>query len=90
MSKGDLHCLLDFLKPNVNGWVFRDCHRLGPRNVLAFSREHSVDLVSLLFKLSGGNSCKHFWEMSLDHPDLFGVSNDLKEILITNEVESGE
>lgn len=37
-----------------------------------------------------GDTSEHFWEMSLDHLDLCGVTNDFKKILITNEVESSE
>jgi hypothetical protein len=33
---------------------------------------------------------KHFWEMSLDHLNLSGVTNDFKKILITDEIESSE
>ena len=60
------------------------------RDAFTFTRIHSDDGVTLVLVVYSGDALEHFREMSHDGFDLFGVTNNLKQVFVTDEVEPGK
>ena len=86
----ELHHFLDLCEPFVDGGVFTDDYFFRELHDFSFSRVHSQNFITLFIMLHGGDSSEHFREMPHNLLDFATVSDNLEEVIVSDEVETSE
>ena len=60
------------------------------RNPFSLARVHADKRVALVLVRHATDALEHLREMPLDLLDILGVTDNLKQVLVTHEVEAGE
>ena len=89
-GEGESHLRLDLGEPVVDLGELHEGDGVGERNLLSFSRRHSLDLSEFLVEHDGRDPSEHLLEVLHDPNDVLGVSDDLEEVLVSDEVEPRE
>lgn len=84
------HLRLEFAKPVIDLWVVLEENWVLELDLLAFPRRHTLDLRQLIVEHDCRDTRKHLLQMLHDPQDLFAVTDDLQQILVTDEVETRE
>ena len=88
LVKGDPHNLFQFSEPilNFNG----DLDRLGELDIFASRGDHRFDLSVFLVEFDLVDAAKELLQVSLDHQGILSLTQNLKQVIVTDEVESRE
>jgi len=89
-GEGESHLRLDFGEPVVDLGELHERDGVGERNLLSFPRHHSLDLSEFLVEHDRRDPSEHLLEVLHDPNDVLGVSDDLEEVLVSDEVEPRE